>query len=282
MTRFVAAALAASTAISAPAAAREPTEAERQARREARAAERAERAERYFVSIWHVEESDAPLGPLTVRDGDYVFRNRLLPSSLVRLTADAVDQESGELVAEAGTQLFGLSTRGAPIYCVAGRREASALTRILLSAGNRQICFVDLDKDGRLDGHFSAGNAVRGVPNFSGHRPRNPKRLATPASYRQLRPEEMETDYFVGVRYRGRALLNSRPVFTVTFGTLSSRESLTSGIRGPRELNARPVSAMGGEFVITGREGSTLQVDIRRKVPPQPFHVIQTVTYSFY
>lgn len=282
MNKYVAAACVAAVAISAPAAARERTEEERAARQAARAEARAERAQRFFASVWHLEESDAPLGPRTIEDGDYVFRNRLLPASLVRLSADAVDQETGQPVVEAGAQLFGLSTPGAPIYCVAGRRDPSALRRILLSAANRQICLVDLDKDGDLDAHFAVGNTVMGVPNFSGHRPREPKSLAAPATYQELRPEEMETDYFVGVRYRGRALLNARPVFTVTFGTEASRESLTDGIRGPRELGSQPVTPMGGEFLITSREGSTLTIDVRRNLPPQPFHVIQTVTYRYY
>ena len=195
--------------------------------------ERAERALREFTSVWLVQPSDQPLGARTVNDGDYVFRNRLLPLALIRLTADAVDRESGEVVAAAGTQLFGVMTRGAPIYCIVGRREPSAVVRILWRGGNRQICLVDFEKDGTLDAHFAAGNQIMGVPNFAGRRPRDPDPL-TGAAYEELAPDQIAVEYFVGVKYDDViGLLRRRPtpVFSVEFGSEQSRERLTQQVR---------------------------------------------------
>lgn len=246
--------------------------------------ERAERALREFTSIWLVQPSEQPLGARTVDDGDYVFRNRLLPLSLIRLTADAVDRESGEVVAGAGTQLFGLMTRGAPIYCIVGRREPSAVMRILWQGGNRQICLVDLDKDGTLDAHFAVGNQVMGVPNFAGRRPRDPDPL-TGAAYEELAPDQIAVEYFVGIKYDGViGLLRRRrtPVFSIVFGTEQSQERLTGEVRPVRRSDPWLVTPMGAEFTVNAVEGDTIAIDVRRNVPAQPFHVVRTVTYSYY
>lgn len=257
-------------------AARAAQRSDRKAERERR---RAERSERFYVSLWMVAESDSPLGPRTVADSEYVLRNRLLPPRLIRLTADAAEEGTGRVVVPAGTQLFGLSTSGAPIWCVVGRRDPGTAERILLGGGsNRQICLTDLDRDGDVDAHFSVVNQVRGVPNFSGYRPLTPDPL-TGAAYETLRPDQIEIEYFVGIRFEGRAILGARPVFSVSYGSERSRGSLTSGVRARRDGS---VETMGAAFQVTGAADGRLQVDVTRNIPAQPFHVMRTVTYSFY
>ena len=247
--------------------------------------ERSDRAEREFSSMWLVQASDQPLGARSVNDGELVFRNRLLPLSLIRLGADAIDQESGNVVAGAGTQLFGLMTRGAPIYCVVGRREPSSAMRILWNGGNRQICLVDFEKDGTLDAHFTVGNQVMGVPNFSGRRPREPDALASAVTYESLPPDQIATNYFVGVRYEGVIGLLSRrrtPVFSVVFGSESSEEQLTGDVRPVRRSDPWLVTPLMAEFTVHAINGDTIDIDVRRNVPPQPFHVVRTMTYRTY
>ena len=96
MIRIFAAAALAAASLAVPATAIEPTSAEREQRRAERQAANevrvAERRQRFFMSVWRIAESTEPLGRRTVTDGDYVLRNRLLPLSLVRLTADAVEK----------------------------------------------------------------------------------------------------------------------------------------------------------------------------------------------
>lgn len=235
--------------------------------------------DREFRSIWLIQPSEEATGPRTVQDGGFVIRQRLLPPSLIRLDADASDQRSGRVIAPAGTQLFGLLTRGPPIYCVVGRRDASTLQRMLLWGGNRQICFADLDRDGRLDVQFNVGNQVRGVPNIAGRRPRNPGAVAG-GGYTSLRPDQIETEYFVGLTFEGFiGLRNHEPVFRITFGNALSRESLSGDVRAVR--NSRPwlVTALGAEVVVTEVPGRAIEADVRRFIPPQPFGVIRTVTY---
>jgi len=243
-------------------------------------ARRAERSERFFMTLWWLQPSAEPLGRKTVRDGDYVMRTRLLPPSLIRLNADAVAERGSRVVVPAGSQLFGLSTSGAPIWCALARRSTGASVSGALLGGlvgrraPSQLCLVDLDRDGRLDAFFSPNSPIGGVPNFSGHRPRNPDRLA-PAGFEELQPEQVEADYFVGIRYEGLSMIGAHPTFSISFGNERNREQLTDLI-GPRD---GVVEALGGEFAIVGREGETLEVDIRRTLPRRPFHVMQTIRY---
>jgi hypothetical protein len=270
---LIAAALAA--LLSAPAAAQG-----QDATEDAAAARRQERSERFYMALWWVQPSREPLGRKTVRDGDYVLRTRLLPSSLIRLHADAVAAESGRVLLPAGSQLFGLSTSGPPIWCALARRSSggtvagSVLGGLVGRRAPSQLCLIDLDQDGRLDAFFSANSPVRGVPNFSGNRPRNPAPLA-PAAFERLDPEQMETQYFVGIRYEGVATLRSGPHFSISFGDEDTRGHLTSGVSPQNGV----VTALGAEFEIVRRDGETLEVEIRRNMPRQPFHVFQTITY---
>ena len=285
MIRYLVTALLAGASLAAPASALEPSEAERDQRRAERraaaaaaaAARMAEEDQRFFSSAWRIAASSEPLGRRTVSDGDYVLRNRLLPRSLVRLTADAVEPGSNKVIASAGTQLFGLNSRNAAIWCVVGRRDPGIAMRLLVAdVGNRQVCLVDRDKDGDLDGHFRVSNQVRGVPNFSGYLPRELEPLAA-AAYEALTPEQIEVDYFVGIRFEGIALMPARPVFSVTFGNERSRERLSDVVR-PRAENP-VVKIMDSEFEIVARNGEALEIEVRRPIPPQPFQVIRTIAY---
>jgi hypothetical protein len=257
-----------------------PGAAQAQAAPEDAAARRQERSERFYLALWWVQPSREPLGPKTVREGDYVIRTRLLPPSLIRLDADAVAEQGGRVLLPAGSQLFGLSTSGPPIWCALARRSTggrvpgAVLGALVGRRAPSQLCLIDLDRDGRLDAYFSANSPVRGVPNFSGNRPRNPARLA-PAAFERLDPEQMETEYFVGIRYEGVATLRSSPHFSVSYGDEDSRGHLTRAVSPQNGV----VTELGAEFEIVRRDGETLEVEIRRNMPRQPFHVFQMVTY---
>ncbi|HEX8653943.1 MAG TPA: hypothetical protein VF693_01805 [Allosphingosinicella sp.] len=272
--------LAIGTALAVAAVAPQAAAQDQPAPEDAAAARRQERSERFYVALWWVQPSRESLGRKTVRDGDYVLRSRLLPPSLIRLTADAVAERGGRVLLPAGSQLFGLSTSGPPIWCALARRSGGGrvaggvLGGLVGGGAPSQLCLIDLDRDGRLDAHFAANSPVRGVPNFSGNRPRNPARLA-PAAFERLDPEQMETEYFVGIRYEGVATLRSGPHFSVSYGDEDTRGHLSRGVSPQSNV----VTELGAEFEIVRRDGETLEVEIRRNMPRQPFHVFRTVTY---
>lgn len=247
---------------------------------DAAAARQQERSERFYLALWWVQPSQEPLGRKTVGENDYVIRTRLLPPSLIRLRADATAERDGRVLLPAGSQLFGLSTSGPPIWCALARRSTGAsvggsvLGGLVGRRAPSQLCLTDLDRDGRLDAWFAAGSPVEGVPNFSGYRPRNPAAVR-PAAFEQLEPEQMEADYFVGIRFEGLSTFGASPVFSISFGNGRNREQLTQTVSPQDGL----VEALGGEFAVVGREGEILEVDIRRNLPRRPFHVLRTVTY---
>ena len=257
-----------------------PSRAQEPAAPDAADARQQERSERFYMTLWWVQPSEEPLGRKTVRDGDYVMRTRLLPPSLILLSADAVAARGARIVLPAGSQLFGLSTGGPPIWCALPRRSTGASVGGSLLGGlvgrraPSQLCLVDLDRDGRLDAFFSASSPVGGVPNFSGNRPRNPNPLA-PTAFERLEPEQIETDYYVGIRYGGLSTLRANPYFSISFGHERNRTSLTETVSPQGGV----VDALGGEFAIVRRDGETLEVDIRRNLPRRPFHVMRTVSY---
>lgn len=257
---------------------------DRQDREERRRAAAEDRRQREYQAVWVIAPSEQPLGPRSVNDGEYVFRNRLLPLGLVRLQTPAAKAD-GEIIVPAGAQLFAVLTEGPPIYCVAGRREADRMVQALIGGGvNRQLCLVDMDRDQDFDGWFRSGNQVRGVPNFAGHRPRELEPVSG-AAYERLRPDEMEIQYHVGVRYEGTVGLLSRrrtPVFAIVYGTEDSLGMLTEQVRPQRDSDPFVVTPLGAEFVVNERRGDTIDIDVRRNVPPQPFGVVQTVTYTYY
>lgn len=232
-------------------------------------------------TAWIVQADEAQVGERAVRDGEYVIRHRLLPPSLIELSEDAIDAKSGKVLAGAGDQLFGLLTRGAPVFCVSGVPKQSLARSLLLGSGNLQRCLIDADADGRLDGSFNAGNAIPGLPNFSRNRPKKPKAVSG-GRYLPIDPALHHENYFVAVRYEGRAATLGKgalPSFTIRFGTDGNVGSLTR-TEMPEDANLPfDMSILQARFSVMAREGETVRVNVRQAMPEQRFGVIQTVRY---
>lgn len=252
--------------------------------------------ERDFTSIWLIQRTDDVLGPRTVEPGTYVLKQNLLPPTLIRLSDDAVGGMSGKVLVPKGNQLFGLLTKGPPIFCVVGIRDPSFGRSLLVGSGNRQQCLVDMDRDGRLDSFFTAGNQIRGLPNIAGRRPTTVQQVR-PTAYEQLSREQLATRYFVGLLYFGngsghappgtltdlsRSLLHKAPVFKIVFGNDESSDALTQPVAPTSEGDRVVVRALGSEFAITGRNRKAIDVDIVQAMPPQAFGVERTVSFQKY
>jgi hypothetical protein len=236
--------------------------------------------ERDYRSIWFVQPSDQGTGRRTVKDSEAVFKHRLLPPGLIRLETDAVSGVTNKTIAPAGTQLFALLSGGPPLYCIAGLKDASYVQSLFLGQGNLQHCFADMDRDGSLDGHFPVGNPIKGVPNIRGKRPKKLQPVRG-GRFAQIEPSQMEAVYFVSVVFEGTIGALSKvptPVFSITFGTEKSTERLTGDVRPAKGTGKSLVSVLGGEFRILERRGDTIDIEVLRPIPPQPFAVAQ-VTY---
>jgi hypothetical protein len=220
--------------------------------------------ERRFGTEWSVQASDAPLGVRTFAKHDFVLRQRLLPPSLIRLKADAADAKTGRVLAPAGAQLFGLATYGPPIFCAVG-------------GGRRYACFIDMNRDGALDGHFLAASLTDDLPNIYGKRSRSPDGVRGGA-YDRLDPKELVADYYVGLIYAGNVRSGrdqGEPVFAVMFGNGGNGRSLSDDVRPVEGSDPALVRALGAELVVRQRQGETIEIDLRRAIPPQQFGVVQ-------
>jgi hypothetical protein len=237
--------------------------------------------EREFNSVWLVQPSEVPLGIRTIKNNDFVLKQRLLPPSLIRVRTDALDSQTGKVIAAAGTQLFGLSTDGPPIFCITGVRDATFVKTLLIGGGNRQICLVDMDRDGSLDGHFGVGNVIKGLPNISGRRPKTPKPVKGGA-YDSLRPDQIEVEYFVGAQYRGNANLGGNHVFEIRYGSAEQTGSLTDRLSHKETQVPGSMEILGGRFTILEAGSGTIRVQVDQTFPAQRFGVIQTTTFRVY
>jgi len=235
-----------------------------------------------ITTAWVVQADASQVGEHSVRDGSYVVKHRLLPSSLVRLQEDVTDGKSGKVLIGAGEQLFGLLTSGSPVFCVNKMPKQNLARSLLFGSGNLMRCFVDSNDDGKIDGHFNAGNAVPGLPNFSRKRPKKPK-LASGGRYERIDPALDDQQYFVGIRYEGRAAIIGRgaiPTFSVRFGTDGhegslSEDAIPDGATLPFDLRM-----LGARFSVLSRDGETIRVNVTEAMPEQRFGVVQTIRYN--
>jgi hypothetical protein len=235
----------------------------------------------YIETAWIVQADQAQVGERIVRDGEYVLRHRLLPPSLIELSDDAVDTKSGKVLARAGDQLFGLLTRGAPVFCVSSVPNQNLARSLLFGSGNLQRCLIDADSDGRLDGSFNAGNAIPGLPNFARQRPKKPKAVSG-GTYKLIDPTLQKEDYFVAIRYEGRSLtLGKGPLatFSVRFGTEGNLGSLTRSEMPTTAAFPFDLSVLQARFTVLARDGETIRVNVSQAIPEQRFGVIQTVRF---
>lgn len=235
----------------------------------------------YIETAWVVQPDTAQIGERGVRDGEYILKHRLLPPSLVELQDDVVDAKSGKVLAKAGEQMFGLLTSGAPVFCVNRVPKQNAARSLLLGSGNLQRCMIDNDADGRLDAHFNAGNAIPGLPNFIRKRPKKPN-MASGGRYVLIDPKLDNQNYYVGIRYEGRAGIigkGSVPTFGVRFGTEGNEGSLTYDTVPKERIMPFEVQMLGARFDVLSITGEVIEVRVKAAMPEQNFGVTQTVRY---
>lgn len=222
---------------------------------------------RRFETDWTIEASETPAGVRTVKPMDYLFRQRLLPPSLARLKTDVVDGKSGKLLASAGSQLFGLSSFGEPLFCAP-------------SAGLRYDCFADMNRDGALNGHFRAASQTKSLPNLYGTRPLSPDAVRGGA-YDLIDPQRIEAGYFTGLLYSAtvRTHGQERPVFAVMFGRQGNTQSLSSGLSPTEGTNPPRVEFLGAEILVMGKGAGTIDVEVRSNFAERQFGVIRSFIY---
>lgn len=227
---------------------------------------------RGLTSMWTIEEAPPPAATLEVAREDYVLKQRLLPTGLVELTA--APGTGGPEGFQAGSQLIEIRAGEALVFCDPAIRPQKLI-------GHAQYCFVDADRDGRLEGAFLTSSVTKGILTLQGNRPKSPKGIA-PLAYRRIDPAQFSLPLFVGLQYRGSANIGSDHVFEIRYGGPDQTDTITRRIVYKKENVPGAMDFMGGRFTILSAAEGKIRVHVDRAMPTQPFAVMQTTTYRIY
>ena len=234
-----------------------------------------------FETDWQIqsaEPSNTAETTVTLRSGDLFMKQRLLPPRAARLNVPLVDKKGEELL-PIGAELFGTKSDTVDIYCSTEQKDYNIAAQFLLGRRvQKQICLVDIDRDGDFDNFFKISGNIRGLPSLYARTPKTMDNLDG-LKYLSIDPVSMSQTYFVAVEYQGKPLIYDRRNFTVTFGTDQKKESLTSWIYTKGSTYPQSLTYLGGKFTVLSENQGALNVRIDLQIPPQRFGVIQSVSF---
>jgi hypothetical protein len=227
---------------------------------------------RDLQSLWVVQPIAVPEGDRLLAGGDFVLKQRLLPTGLAELGADVA---LGTTTFAAGTQLVAATAEGVKIFCV------TDVAKQKLLGASSQPCLIDSDSDGDFDGWFNGYSQTKGLLTLSGRYPKKPKPIAE-TGYREVPPGTMRDTYFVAIERRNYFNIYSRESFMIVFGREGQLERLTAPIAFKSSEMPRELSVMGAKFTAISESGGKMLVRISAAMPQQPFGIVKTTSYSFY
>ena len=228
---------------------------------------------RNMNTVWAIQPIAETPSDRAIGYDEWVLQQTLLPEGLFRLGGDAKVIGRPPLFSD-GAQLIEVRTDGAVVACdVVARRQKLI--------GASQYCLIDYDRDGKFDGMFAVANISKGggMPTVQGQYPRKAKPIE-PVAYSRLNPNEIATRYFVGIRNAGKAALYDRQNFQICYGSESATDCLTDGSYTSASVFPAPVELLGAKMTILSREEGKVRVRVDRMMPPQPFGIVSTTTYT--
>jgi len=223
---------------------------------------------RDLQSLWIVQPVAVPQDDRLLAGGDFVLKQRLLPTGLAELGADVA---LGTATFAAGTQLVAAAAHGVKIFCAAD-----------VAKHNRfPPCLIDSDSDGDFDGWFNGLSQTKGLLTLTGRYPKKPKPIAE-TGYREVPPATMRDIYFVAIERRNYFNIYSRESFMIAFGGEGQVERLTAPISFKSSEMPRELSVMGARFTALSESEGKMRVRISETMPRQPFGIVKTTSYRFY
>lgn len=227
--------------------------------------------DRTMSSVWLIQPTPAPEGERDLAGGEFVLKQRLLPTGLAELPASL---SLGKETLPAGSQLIEVTTDGARVYC----QPRIAKKKLL---GHAQLCLVDSDSDGRFDGQFHTTSETKGLLTIGGNRPKSPKAIA-PTAYAQVDPATMRDEYFVAIERRNFFNIYSLESFMIAFGRDGELDRITAPVNFKSTDMPKDVEILGARFTALSEVAGKMKIRVRAAMPKQPFGVVKTTSYSFY
>lgn len=227
--------------------------------------------DRAMSTAWFIQPTPVPEGERDLAGGEFVLKQRLLPMGLAELSAPL---SLGKESLPVGSQLIEVKTDGARIYC----QPRIARQKLL---GHAQLCLVDGDSDGRFDGQFRTTSQTKGLLTIGGNRPKSPKAI-TPVAYAQVDPATLRDEYFVAIERRNFFNIYSLESFMIAFGRDGELERITAPVNFKSAEMPKDVEILGARFTALSEAAGKMKVRMHTAMPPQPFGVVKTTSYSFY
>lgn len=223
-------------------------------------------------STWIIQPAAAPSGDQLLDSGEFVLRQRLLPSGLAELSAPL---SIGDETFPAGTQLVEAQTSGMKVFC------APDVPKQKLIGASFQPCLIDADGDGAFEGWFNALSQTRSILMLTGRYPKKPRAIA-PTRYREVAPATMRDEYFVAIERRNYFNIYSRESFMIAYGHGDQIERLTAPVSFKSEEMPRELTVLGSRFTALSEQDGKMLVRVAQAMPMQPFAVSVTTSYTFY
>lgn len=233
----------------------------------------AQEPSRHISALWWVQAAEPPQGERELASGEFVLKQRLLPTGLVELEAPVA---IGSATLAAGTQLVDVNAGDGPeIFCI------PEVAKQKLIGASFQPCLMDSDSDGDFEGWFNVISQTKGLLTLTGKYPKKPKPLAA-TRYRIVPPQAMTDEYFVAIERRNYFNIYSRESFMIAFGRDGALERLTAPISFKSDEMPKQMTVMGASFTALSERDGKLVVSVTTAMPRQIFSVIKTTSYSFY
>ena len=238
-------------------------------------------------SGWIVMPVEEAVYDKTVRHGDMVLHQRLLPLGYSTLDGDAVDGASGEIIVPRGTGMIRMMANTGIVECAIGLQKENLLGQSHADFSAVHVCLRDTDKDGRFDEYAHYNGSVEGLPSINGRMPKTLHALKTPVGYTRSDPRSMTTAYFLGLRHEGKAVLGGMPVFADVFGHDNKLGTLDRAWPRDNEGTGKtqPIGMVllkGAMVEVVGDDGDGLKIHVTRPFPRGIFSINQVGSNGFY
>jgi hypothetical protein len=237
---------------------------------------RAEAQDRDLGNTWVIEPVADGEGEALVPKGDYLLKQRLLPTGLVELKAD-VELPGGKLAS--GSQLIEVRPSEARIFCWPRTAKLKLLGRTF------QPCLVDGNGDGAFDSWFTAGTTTQGILSIVGTWPHKTRALPSAVPFVRVAPAAMRDRYFVAIEHATAFIDPSRHLLLTAYGRegeSGSKDKVQRLSDGPslgEGALPKDFEMLGARFTVLSASAEGLKVRISRTMPAQTFGVMTIITY---
>lgn len=232
----------------------------------------AQESSRWLTTVYRIQAAPAPEGERELVSKEWVVKQPLLPDGLSELVEPAMMKPKKPPV-PAGTRLLAVKSEMGEVRCV---MDVSKLPYVSMP------CLLDADKDGRFESWFGSGaDALAVLPTVNGRIPKTLKPLPAPVAYRDIDPALHEPKLFVGVQRRNYFNIYGNESFMIVFGSEGRTAEITTPVVVKAADLPKELSVLGARFTAISETAGKLKVKVDAPMPPQPFGVTTSTTYTF-